>query len=177
MDSPIWILQQFGSSSLSTQEEECKGLFEGLQTELEEVTEALAEVIARWLLTSALSLALLAPCSLQGGQSLHPILCFLFLSHCSFFLVPCSLLLAPCSPVITVLVLKAHDAHRPYLRTPRKTVIQIVQACRKKRKQFDRVANMRWNNKNHLWTDVAPWFYEWVGWDGWGLDWDWWGAV
>ena len=37
-----------------------------------------------------------------------------------------------------------HDEHRPYLRTPRKTVIQIVQACRKKRKQFDRVANMRW---------------------------------
>ena len=33
--------------ALLTQEEECKGLFEGLQTELEEVTEALAEVIAR----------------------------------------------------------------------------------------------------------------------------------
>ena len=39
----------FGSSMLVfPQEEECKGLFEGLQTELEEVTEALAEVIARW---------------------------------------------------------------------------------------------------------------------------------
>ena len=69
-------------------------MFEGLQTELEEVTEALAEVIARWET-------------------------FVVFRH-------------------------LHDKlHRPYLRTPRKTVIQIVQACRKKRKQFDRVANMK----------------------------------
>ena len=68
-------------------------MFEGLQTELEEVTEALAEVIARW--------------EAFVFRRLHVKL------------------------------------HRPYLRTPRKTVIQIVQACRKKRKQFDRVANMR----------------------------------
>ena len=40
-----WFLQ---GENLCTQEEECKGLFEGLQTELEEVTEALAEVIARY---------------------------------------------------------------------------------------------------------------------------------
>ena len=40
-----WFLQ---GENLLTQEEECKGLFEGLQTELEEVTEALAEVIARY---------------------------------------------------------------------------------------------------------------------------------
>ena len=41
------ILAPLEGDTLLTQEEECKGLFEGLQTELEEVTEALAEVIAR----------------------------------------------------------------------------------------------------------------------------------
>ena len=46
--------------ALLTQEEECKGLFEGLQTELEEVTEALAEVIARSQLTLSLFLLLLS---------------------------------------------------------------------------------------------------------------------
>ena len=49
----VLLVPQSRVRPLSTQEEECKGLFEGLQTELEEVTEALAEVIARWQLTSS----------------------------------------------------------------------------------------------------------------------------
>ena len=103
LDSPIWILQ-FGFSNLdppticflqfgfASQEEECKGLFEGLQTELEEVTEALAEVIARWQLTFILSFA---PC-------------FFLIVSFSLFLFPCSLLLA--RPLLS-----CH--HRPGART------------------------------------------------------------
>ena len=49
----VLLVPQSRVRPLSTQEEECKGLFEGLQTELEEVTEALAEVIARCQLTSS----------------------------------------------------------------------------------------------------------------------------
>ena len=49
----VLLVPQSRVRPLSTQEEECKGLFEGLQTELEEVTEALAEVIARWQLNSS----------------------------------------------------------------------------------------------------------------------------
>ena len=70
-------------------------MFESLQTDLEEITERLAEVIAR---------------SVNRGFLLYNI--FIMDGLC-----------------------------RPYLRTPRKTIIQVIKTCRRKRQEFAKASN------------------------------------
>ena len=76
------------------EDEKTRIVFESLQTELEEATERLAEVIARFSQTTIM---------------------FIDSKICSSL--------------------------RPYLRTPQKTIMQILKHCRRKRQEFTKASN------------------------------------